>query len=95
MTVPSTPRWSLWHWMPGLFIALAGSAASYALWHQQSSSAEALADVRFAHESHSFAEALQLRLSAHAGMVLGLATSSPSSPTWAAASSSAWRASWT
>ncbi len=73
MTVPSTPRWSLWHWMPGLFIALAGSAASYALWHQQSSSAEALADVRFAHESHSFAEALQLRLSAHAGMVLGLA----------------------
>jgi len=58
--------------MPGLIVALAGVAASYALWQQQSASMNAIAQVRFAQEARSFSEALQLRLGSHSELLNGL-----------------------
>ena len=65
-------RPSFWHWLPGLAIALAGCAASYALWHQQHGSMVAIAQARFEQEARSFAEALERRVAAHADLLHGL-----------------------
>ncbi len=59
--------------MPGVIVALAGLAATYALWHQQSTSVSAMAQVRFTQEARSFSDALQLRLGAHTELLTGLA----------------------
>jgi len=61
-----------WHWLPGAAVALAGCAASYALYHQQQSSMQAIARVRFEQEARLFAETLQRRMESHADLLQGM-----------------------
>ena len=58
--------------MPGLVLALVGSAASFALWQQQTASVAEMARVRFTQEARSFSEALELRLGSHFELLNGL-----------------------
>ncbi|WP_312843768.1 bifunctional diguanylate cyclase/phosphodiesterase [Diaphorobacter nitroreducens] len=61
-----------WHWLPGAAVVLAGCAASYALYHQQQSSMQAIARVRFEQEARLFAETLQRRMESHADLLQGM-----------------------
>ena len=65
-------RLLFWHWLPGLVLAVAGCAASYALWQQQQSSMQAIAQARFGQETRLFAAALQRRMESHADVLAGM-----------------------
>ena len=54
MFILAARRRLLGHWLPGLALALAGCAASYALWLQQTASMQSIAQARFAQETRLF-----------------------------------------
>ena len=77
-------------------MALAGCAASYALYHQQQSSMQAIARVRFEQEARLFAETLQRRMESHAVLLQGMRGLLTVNPQLRRADFelSAWRVSW-
>ena len=72
MFILAARRRLLGHWLPGLALALAGCAASYALWLQQTASMQSIAQARFAQETRLFADALQRRMESHAELLQGM-----------------------
>lgn len=59
-------------WAPRSGRGVGRCAASYALYHQQQSSMQAIARVRFEQEARLFAETLQRRMESHADLLQGM-----------------------
>jgi len=72
MSQPSSSRFLLRFWVPGLIVAVLGLLGSYALWRQQQNSAEAVAQMRFEQKSNLFAQSMQRRLQSYMDVLSGL-----------------------
>lgn len=72
MFQPSSSRFLLRFWVPGLIVAVLGLLGSYALWRQQQNSAESVAQMRFEQKSNLFAQSMQRRLQSYMDVLSGL-----------------------
>jgi len=59
-------------WLPGLAVAIAGCATSFALWQQQQASVSSIAGLRLEQETRLFAHALQRRMESHTDLLQGM-----------------------